>query len=50
MGVPLGTNPFRVSPFLFVGNKLHSASLNFPEFQRADSNSCLPGEGGNAET
>ena len=36
--------------FLFVGNRLHSAYLTFPEFQRADSNSCLSGEGGNEET
>ena len=32
--------------FLFVGNRLHSAYLIFPEFQRADSNSGLSGKGG----
>lgn len=31
--------------FVFVGNSLCSASLNFPECQRADSNSCLSGNG-----
>jgi len=35
--------------FLFVGNRLYSASLTFPEFQRADSNICLSGEGGDGE-
>ena len=36
---------FRVPSFC-VGNTLHSASLTFPEFQGADSKSCLSGEGG----
>ena len=27
--------------FLFIGNRFHSASRTFPEFQRADSNSCF---------
>ena len=35
--------------FLFGGYRLHSASLTFPEIQRADSNSCLSGKGGDAE-
>ena len=35
--------------FLFVGNRLHSASLTFPEFQRADSNNWWSGKGGDAE-
>ena len=39
---------FHVPNFL-VGNKLHSASLTFPEFQGAGSNTCLSGEGGDAE-
>ena len=30
-----GTNPFRGPHFLFVGSRLHSASMTFPEFQRA---------------
>ena len=42
--------PFYVPCFLFVGNRLHSASMTFPEFQRADSNSCYSGKGGDAET
>ena len=29
---------FCVRHFLFVGNRLHSASFTVPEFQRADSN------------
>lgn len=33
------------SRFLFVGNSLCSTSLIFPECQRADSNSCLTGNG-----
>ena len=32
--------PLCVPRFLFVGNRLHSASMTFPEFQRAGSNSC----------
>ena len=31
--------------FVFVGKSLCSASLNFPECQSADSNSCLSGNG-----
>ena len=53
-GVPGSENwaqkPFCVPHFLFVGNRLHSASLTFPEFQREGSNSCLSGKGGDAET
>ena len=37
-------------PFLITGNRLHSASMNFLEFQGADSNSCYSGKGGDAET
>ena len=36
-GALLGTS---VPHFLLVGNRFHSASLTFPEYQRADSNSC----------
>ena len=32
--------PFCVPHFLFAGNRLHSASMTFPEFQRAGSNSA----------
>ena len=35
-----GKNAFHALSFLFAGNKLHPASKIFPEFQRADSNSC----------
>ena len=52
-GTLLDTNPFCVHhlpSFLFAGNRLHSASLAFPEFQRADSISCSSRKGGNAET
>ena len=39
-GAP-GHKSLFVSPvFLLVGNRLHSASVTFPEFQRAGSNSC----------
>ena len=31
---PVDTNPFHVPGFLFVGNRLSSASLTFPGFQR----------------
>ena len=44
------TNPFCVPCFLFVGYRLCSASLTFPEFQRADSNHCWSGTGGDTET
>ena len=47
---PSGYKSFLGTNFLFVGNRLLSASLTFPEFKRADSNSCLSGKGGNAET
>ena len=46
-------NPFHAPPhphFLCIGNGLHSSSLTLPEFQEADSNSCLSSKGGNAET
>ena len=36
---------FLVPCFFFVGNRLHSASLAFPELQRAGSNSGLIREG-----
>ena len=40
-----------VSPiFLIIGNSLYSTSRSFPEFQRAGSNSCQSGKGGDAET
>ena len=32
--------PFCVPHFLIAGNRFHSASVTFPEFQRAGSNSC----------
>ena len=44
MGLP-GTNPFCVPCFLFVGNRLHSASLTFPEFQTADSFQTVANQG-----
>ena len=34
----------------FIRNRLHTASVTFPEVQRAGSNSCLSGKGGVAET
>ena len=37
-----GTNPFSLWVLGFI--------QPFPEFQRADSNSCLSGKGGDAET
>ena len=46
---PPGTYLFHVPRFLFVENRLHSASLTFPEFQRADSISFLSGKGGKAK-
>ena len=36
--------PFCVPHFLFVGNRLHSNSMTFPESKRADSNSCSSGK------
>ena len=33
----------------FTRNRLHTASVTFPEFQRAGSNSCSSGKGGVAE-
>ena len=33
-------NPFCDPHFLITGDRLHSASITFPEFQRAGSNSC----------
>ena len=33
-------HPSALLPFLMTGNRLHSASLTFPEFQRACSNTC----------
>ena len=49
MGLP-GTNPFYVPCFLLVGNRFYSASLTFPEFQRADSSSFQSEKEGDAET
>lgn len=49
-GSLLGTNPFCVPGFLFVGNRLYAAFLTLPEFQRADSKSWLSRRGGGAET
>ena len=34
----------------FTRNRLHTASVTFPEFQREGSNSCSSGKGGVAET
>ena len=48
VGLP-GTNPFCVLHFLFVRNRLHSTSLAFPEFQRADSAFNQRWEGMNTE-
>ena len=36
--------PFCVPLFLFVGNRLHSTSMTFPESRTADSNSCSSGK------
>lgn len=47
---PEDTNSLYVPHFLFVGNTLHSASLVFPEFHRADSKGCLSGKRENTET
>ena len=47
---PWAQKPFYVPHFLFLGNTPYSASRTFPEFQRADSNGCLSGKGGDAET
>lgn len=41
--------PHPLAPFLFIGNRLSSASLTFPEFHREDSNSYSLAKGGNAE-
>ena len=49
-GILPGTNPFCVPYFLSVGNRLHSASVTFPELHRPDSNSCSSGKRGNTET
>ena len=35
---------------LVCRKQFHLTSLTFPDFQREDSNSCLSGKGGNAET
>ena len=47
---PADTNSLYVPRFLFVGNTLHSVSLIFPEFHRADSKGCLSGKRENTET
>ena len=36
--------------FLFLGDGPHSASMAFPEFQEAGSDSCWPGKEGDAKT
>ena len=42
---------FSVSPcVLITGHRLHSAPMTFPEFQRAGSNRCSSGKGGDAQT
>ena len=43
------TNPFCVPCFLFVWNRLHSASSTFSEFHRVDLISCLSGKERNTE-
>lgn len=47
-GAILGTNSFHVPHFLC--RKKASPCLNFPEFQRVDSRSCLSGKRKNIET
>ena len=42
----LDAKAFLCSCFLFVGNRLHSASMTFREFQRARSYSCYSGKEG----
>ena len=42
--------PLCVPFFLFLGNGPHSASMAFPDFQGAGSDSCLSGKEGNAKT
>ena len=47
--LPVGPSGYRSFPlpcFLLVGSRIHSASESFPEFLRADSNSCSSGKGG----
>ena len=41
----LGTRPFCVPHFFDLGNSFHSASMNFPHFQLADSSSWREGMG-----
>ena len=36
----MATFQVQIPGFLFVGNKFHSASLKFSEFQRTNSSSC----------
>ena len=43
------TGFFCVPDFLFVEYRFHWASLNFPEFQRVNSNNSWSGKGGGAE-
>ena len=45
----LGTEAFLCPPYL-VCREQTPASMTFPELQRADSNSCSSGKGGDAET
>lgn len=45
----LGMEAFLCLPFL-VCRKQASASMTFPELQRASSNSCYSGKGGHAKT
>ena len=42
--------PFCVPHFLMIGNRLHSASMTFPEFQWGRFKQMLIREGGDAET
>ena len=46
---PPGYTSFLRPHCLLLGNRLHSASETFPEFQRADANNCSSGKGGNME-
>ena len=43
-------DPEGISKWMSVGNRRHSASMAFPEFQRSGSNSCSSGKGGDVET
>ena len=49
LGGSWAQKPFCVPHFLFLGNRPHSASMTYPKFQRAGSNSSQSGKGGDAE-